>query len=268
MIGSAVMSRVQKSLGVIGFGAFGQLAAKYLHEHFSVAIYDLDSSKRALASRQGFAFVDLSEVAASDVILMCVPIRHLRGTVRSIAPFLRPGALVVDVCSVKSMPASILDDELPDYVDVLCTHPLFGPQSARNGIAGLKIVVCPTRSRRWRLARRFLDKHLSLKVIISDPEMHDREMATVQGLTHLIAKVLVRMEPLPREMVTLSFEHLLKAMGLVRYDSDELFRSIEQDNPFAAHVTDRFFELARELQYELEHQSRSSRLSRSLEVVR
>jgi prephenate dehydrogenase len=259
---------VQKSLGVIGFGAFGQLAAQYLREHFSLVIYDLDISKRDLATRQNFTFVDLDEAAATDVILMCVPIRHLRETVRSITPFLRPGALVVDVCSVKSMPASILNDELPDHVDILCTHPLFGPQSARNGIADLKIVICPTRSRRWRLARRFLEKQLLLKVILSDPEMHDREMATVQGLTHLIAKVLVRMEPLPREMVTLSFGHLLKAMDLVRYDSDELFRSIEQDNPFTAHVTERFFDLARELQHELERRSRSNRRNPNLEAVR
>ncbi|WP_204301532.1 hypothetical protein, partial [Stenotrophomonas maltophilia] len=81
--------------------------------------------------------------------------------------------------------------------------------SARDGIAGLKIAVCPIRGGRGRRVAAFLRKVLRLDVIMTTPEAHDREAATVQGLTHLIAKVLVQMEPLPTRMTTRSFDLLM-----------------------------------------------------------
>ena len=77
-------------------------------------------------------------------------------------------------------------------------------------------------------------------------EDHDREAATVQGLTHLIARVLMAMEPLPTRMTTASFDRLMQAVDMVRHDSPAVFRAIERDNPFAAEVRERFFALADE----------------------
>ena len=71
-----------------------------------------------------------------------------------------------------------------------------------------------------------------------------REAATVQGLTHLIARVLMAMEPLPTRMTTASFDRLMQAVDMVRHDSPAVFRAIERDNPFAAEVRERFFDLA------------------------
>ena len=73
-----------------------------------------------------------------------------------------------------------------------------------------------------------------------------REAATVQGLTHLIARVLMAMEPLPTRMTTASFDRLMQAVDMVRHDSPAVFRAIERDNPFAAEVRERFFALADE----------------------
>jgi prephenate dehydrogenase len=137
--------------------------------------------------------------------------------------------------------------ELPDHVDIVGTHPLFGPQSGRDGIAGLKIAVCPIRGRRGLRVAAFLRAALRLKVYVTTPEAHDREAATVQGLTHLIAKVLVKMEPLPTRMTTASFDMLMKGVDMVRYDAPEVFMAIERANPYSAEVRQRFFRLAAEL---------------------
>ena len=52
---------------------------------------------------------------------------------------------------------------------VVATHPLFGPQSARDGIAGLKVAVCPIRGRRGaRVAVFFLRERLRLNVVDDD----------------------------------------------------------------------------------------------------
>ncbi len=73
----------------------------------------------------------------------------------------------------------------------------------------------------------------------------------VQGLTHLIARVLVQMEPLPTRMTTKSFELLMQAVGMVRHDAPEVFQAIEHANPYAPQVRRRFFELADRLNAEL-----------------
>ena len=75
----------------------------------------------------------------------------------------------------------------------------------------------------------------------------------VQGLTHLIACVLMAMEPLPTRMTTASFDRLMQAVDMVRHDSPAVFRAIERDNPFAAEVRARFFTLADAARNESDH---------------
>lgn len=159
-----------------------------------------------------------------------------------------------DVASVKLGPAREMAAAPPDHVRIIGTHPLFGPQSALTGLARLKIAICPVRGAGERRVKRllaFLQDHPHLDAFPSDPDSHDKDMAMVQGLTHLIAKVLDEMEPLPRRQTTLSFDYLVKAMQLVRGDSDELFRAIERENPYSADVRRTFFRLTDELRSSL-----------------
>ena len=118
-------------------------------------------------------------------------------------------------------------------------------------MAGLKIAICPIRGDRARRVAAFLRKAFGLRVYITTPEAHDREAAVVQGLTHLIAKVLVQMEPLPTKMTTASFDKLMSAVEMVRYDPPSVFLAIEQANPYAVEVRERFFELADQLRTSL-----------------
>jgi len=93
---------------------------------------------------------------------------------------------------------------------------------------------------------------LGLDVIMTTPDAHDREVALAQGLTHLIAKILVQMEPLPRRMTTASFDLLMQATEMVRYDAPNVFLAIERGNPHARAVRDRFFALAEEMRLHLD----------------
>jgi len=149
-------------------------------------------------------------------------------------------------------PAKVMEAQLPHFVDIVGTHPLFGPQSARNGIQGRKIAVCPVRGNGAHRVAAFLRRTLGLRVYITTPEEHDRDAAVVQGVTHLIAKVLVRMEPLPKRLTTASFDLLMQAIEMVRYDAASVFLAIERENPYAAEVRERLFCLAEEAKAELE----------------
>ncbi len=234
-------------LGIVGFGAFGRLMATHLAPHFALYAYDPGTA----APAPGVTLTDIATVARCPIVVLAMPVDRIAEVIAAIRPHLLPGALVLDVGSVKVRPAEAMRRLLPDHVDIVGTHPLFGPQSARDGIAGLKIAVCPIRGRVAYRVAAFLRRALRLQVYVTTPETHDQEAATVQGLTHLIAKVLVSMEPLPTRLTTASFDALMRGVEMVRYDAPEVFMAIERANPYSAEVRRRFFRLAAELDREL-----------------
>jgi prephenate dehydrogenase len=224
-------------IGVIGFGAFGQLIARHLRPHCPILAFDV-MPDIAKAGELGASIVPFEVATGCPIVVLAVPVSQMRTVVADMVPFLKPGALVVDVGSVKVEPAEIMRALLPVDATVVATHPLFGPQSAQNGIAGLRIAICPIRGRRFRVAA--FCKKLGLNVIITTPEKHDRDVAEVQGLTHLVASLVVKMNPQPTRMTTRSFELLMSAVDMVRHDAPEVFQAILGANPHAGDVLKRF----------------------------
>ena len=239
--------KTKKTLGIIGFGAFGQLIAQHLREYFELCAFDPSHIPTGVAMDLGVSLKSMGEVSRCDIVVVASPVSTFEQVVASIATFCRPGAIIVDVGSVKIQPAEIMERLLPDTVSIIATHPLFGPQSAQDGIRGLKIAVCPIRGRDHAHVSRFLSRCLGLQVITTTPDQHDRDAAIVQGLTHLIAKVLLNMEPLPSDMTTKSFDLLKDAISMVQNDAPEVYEAIETANPHAEDVRRRFFDLAAKL---------------------
>lgn len=248
-----------QTLGLVGCGAFGEFMLRHLTPYFRVRVHDAARDLAPVTAVYDVAAVGLAEAAAAEIVVLAVPVQRLEPVVRSIRPHLRPGALVVDVCSVKLKPYRILSELLPDAVDFVCTHPLFGPQSGKDGIAGLKVAVCEGRGGREACVVRFLAERLRLQVIRTDPERHDRELAYVQGLTHLIAKIMAEIEPKDVLQTTRTWELLMQSIELVRYDSDELFLAIESENPFVGEAKARFFDAARGLEARLAQRAAAAR---------
>lgn len=235
-----------KTLGLIGFGQFGQLAAKHLKGHFDVLAADAADGAPEAARAIGVAFGSAQEAAAREIVVVAVPVRAMREVFAQIAPHLRDGALVIDVGSVKMLPSQWMRDLLPPTVDLVATHPLFGPQSARNGLDGLRLVVCPIRGGRAEAVAQF-GRDLGLTVTVTSAEEHDREMAYVQALTHLIGRSLVNLNIPDEQLKTPSYQHLLELCGLIGSDTFELFTAIQTQNPFASEIAEAFVAEARGL---------------------
>ncbi|KUL95517.1 prephenate dehydrogenase [Bosea sp. WAO] len=240
------------SIGIMGFGAFGRLMARHLQPHFRLRVFDPERPPCPDETGKGIAPADVAEIGACDLVILAVPVSALPSALATLSPHLRAGTVVLDVGSVKIGPALALQAGLPAHVEIVGTHPLFGPQSARHGIRGLKIAICPIRGRSAGRIAAFLRRVLGLEVIMTTPDAHDREVALVQGLTHLIAKILVQMEPLPRRMTTASFDLLMQATEMVRHDSPGVFLAIERANPHARAVRERFFTLAEAMRAHLD----------------
>lgn len=237
-----------KKLGIIGVGAFGEFMIRYLAPFFELLVHDPFRDLESVTAKYNVTAVDLEACTRSDIVILSVPVQAIEQVAKAIAGYVRPGALVMDVASVKVKPAEVLSRILPDHVDIVCTHPLFGPQSAGAGISSMKISVCNIRGDRHTAVIDFLRQNLLLDVIETTPDQHDKDLAYVQGLTHLIGKILLDMNLEGIRQTTKSFDLVMEGVRYLQDDSDQLFKAIERENPYVLEVHQRFFDKAQQLE--------------------
>lgn len=239
------------SLSIIGVGAFGEFMLKHLTPYFDVKIYDKKRDLGELTSTYNVTACDIYEAALCDVIVIAVPVRSIESVVKKIADVVQPSQLVVEVASVKSIPMEVLRDNLNPDVGFIGLHPLFGPQSGKHGIHGLNIAFVTNDYKHSSKVKDFLENSLGLNVFVCTADEHDMQMAYVQGLTHMIAKVFQMMNLPEINQETRTFELLRKMVDVVKDDSDELFQAIQTDNPYVAETKDKFFRAVKELESKL-----------------
>lgn len=221
--------------------------AQHLAPFFEVTVYDAADRARE-AEKIGVRWDDFEAVAGKKIVIFAVPLKAFEAVLKRAAAFLMPDAVCFDVCSVKMEPLRLMRDLLPETIEIIGTHPLFGPQSGREGIAGMRVALCPLRTARTDEIKRFLTETLKLRVFEKSPEEHDREMAHVQALTHFVARALDELHVVDSELATVSYEELMRAARLVSEDSWELFQTIQQGNPFADTKRKAFIEKLIELE--------------------
>lgn len=237
-------------IGIIGFGQFGQFMAQHLAPFFDVAVFD-NANLKDEAEKIGVQWANFETTASKKIVIFAVPLKSFEKVLRQSIPFLQKDALCLDVCSVKIKPIALMKEILPETVEIIGTHPLFGPQSGRESIEGLRIAVCPVRTTQTEKVKKFLAEDLKLKVLEKSPAEHDREMAHVQALTHFVARALAELHVEESELATVSYEELMKAARLVSEDSWELFQTIQQGNPFAENKRKAFIEKLIEIENRL-----------------
>jgi prephenate dehydrogenase len=144
------------TIGIIGFGRFGQFIARTFAKHGSVVVTSR-SDYTDVAEAMGVKYVPLDDPESFlaqdlDVVILATSIVSFESTVKRLVPFLedhvkksKKGPLVVDVLSVKEHAREIMLERLPEECDILCTHPMFGPDSGKNGWQNLNFVYEKTR---------------------------------------------------------------------------------------------------------------------------
>lgn len=211
-------------------------------------VFDKDESKLKEIPEAS----SLADALKSDLIILAVPISAVQATCTEIAPALRPGQIVVDTCSVKARPVQWMLETLPSFVDLLGTHPLFGPDSGKDGIGGLKIALCPVRiaPETYETICDFL-RELELVLVEVTPEEHDRQIALSQAVFHLIAQAMRRLDWGVKPISTPGPESFYRLVRTVQRDTDQLFLDMECENPFAADCRRQFIEEIERIDSEL-----------------
>ncbi len=222
---------MKQTMGIVGFGRFGRFAASHLRNYFDLSVYDSDN-RLTEAREMGIPIEPLEEVAKSCIVLLCIPISKMRPVLMEMVPHLLKNSLVADTCSVKCYPVSLMKTILPPHVQVIGTHPLFGPDSAAKGLQGKKIVLCPVRTRNLSIAESFLNR-LGLNVLISSPENHDRLMASTQAIVQFLGRAFLELGLGRQDIATPGYETLISILDVVQNDTWELFRDLQTFNQFA-----------------------------------
>jgi prephenate dehydrogenase len=233
-------------IAIIGYGRFGQLLARILSPYADIFIV----SSRKIKGVKQIDYEDLGEV---DMVIPCVPISKFEEIIKTINPFLKKNAIVMDVCSVKIFPVKIMKKYLRPDIQILATHPMFGPDSAKNGLTGLQMVVCPIRINEAQLKSILnIFKKLNLKLIQTTPEQHDKEAAQCLALVHFIGRGLAAINIKKENITTLGFDRLLAVNETVNNDTWELFLDMHHYNPYTKKIRQNFIDELKKLNKILE----------------
>jgi prephenate dehydrogenase len=168
--------------------------------------------------------------------VLSVPIGSFEGVVAEIAPYTRPGQVIIDITSVKTMPVTAMHKYFKSR-EILGIHPLFGPGA--KGVANMNFVLTPTNKTEAALAQKvtkFLESR-GARVTLMTPQEHDGMMGVVLGLAHYIA--LVAADTLSglknlKEMAAISgitYKVLLTLIESVVSEDPELYSAIQMALP-------------------------------------
>ncbi|HKC05067.1 MAG TPA: prephenate dehydrogenase/arogenate dehydrogenase family protein [Patescibacteria group bacterium] len=233
-----------KTIGIIGFGRFGKLVSKIISEQLPEFDLMVFSRQQRPPKNSGvLSFASKTAISKCDVIIPCVSISAFKQVVKELKNDIKPGCLFIDVCSVKIFPITVMKEFLPKNVNIVASHPLFGPDSAKNGIKGLKIVLWNVRSKPKIFSKtKKILKKLGFKIIEMSPQEHDKLIAFSQVFTHLVCRMAERMDIKSGVIDTASFQQFLTLKQILINDNFELFLDMNKFNPFAVRMRKKFLQ--------------------------
>lgn len=220
-------------IGIIGFGRFGKLTARYLAEDFEVFVFNR-TDKSTEIKKSGARIASLKTVCQQKIVILCVPISKFKEVLVEIGPLLKKDSVVVDVCSVKVYPTRWMKASLPETVSILATHPIFGPDSAFDSLKDRKIFLSPIRidKKQYQKIKAYLASK-KLVLIESTPEDHDHQIAISLALTHYIGRTLSEFGAAPLGIDSEGYKRLLHILEVVEHDTWQLFYDMHRYNPYA-----------------------------------
>ncbi|KAJ4832898.1 Arogenate dehydrogenase 1, chloroplastic [Turnera subulata] len=247
---SAVVDDSSKlKVGIVGFGNFGQFLAKtFVRQGHTVLSYSRTDYSNVAKQFGVSYFSDADDFCEEhpEVIVLCTSILSTGKVFKSLPlQRLKRSTLFVDVLSVKEFPRNLFLQHLPAEFDILCTHPMFGPESGKNGWSHLPLVFDKVRvgsdDRRTSRCDRFLDVFAreGCRMVEMSCTEHDRHAAGSQLITHTVGRILERLGLEPTPVSTKGYETLLNLVENTAGDSFDLYYGLFMYNANAMEQLER-----------------------------
>ena len=177
---------IDMNVGIIGGSdGLGKTLVYYFRDEFNVFITGYDNKKgRRVADELSVNYIKSNAGLAniSDIVVVSVPIQYTSEVIREVAPFMKSGSLMVDVTSIKEEPSKTMEESLPESVEYIPTHPVFGPRT--TSLDNQVIVLTAEKKGKWypKVYNYLASKNM--RIIETSAENHDFMMSIVQVLTH------------------------------------------------------------------------------------
>lgn len=236
---------------MIGTGKMGRCLSTLLKDHADVTLHSRDLKKaEAIAKRIGVVSADINAISGSDVVIATIPTGALPRFVEESLGGMSPGAVFVDVSSVKIGLIEEVLKRLPEGAGYVSIHPLFtSPKVKDKDVAFIPV-------RETATADRFLETlwKSGMNVFKTTPEEHDRATAVTQVLHHFalltMERVLQRHMKSSERFKTHSLRKTLAVIRLVERNRETALM-IQRLNKFGKGIREEFIREAEALDLEL-----------------
>jgi prephenate dehydrogenase len=189
------------NLGVVGTGLIGgSIALAGSRAGYEVTFYEPASCPVETVLSGAVRATSLDELASSsDLIFIATPVSTIASVADRLAPFVRPTAIVSDVASVKGPVFGRLSEIFDGRCFYVPSHPMAG--SEKSGLEAARVnlfenavaIISPDRCRDKGVLERlahFWREAGSIPLFVDVPT-HDRLVAAVSHLPHLVAAILM-----------------------------------------------------------------------------
>lgn len=217
-------------------GGMGSFFARYFRKQGDdVVVFDV--RKRAkFAAGFSVASSNSEAVRGADLVIVSVPMGVTAGVVREVSPDLKRGSTVVEMTSVKGDALAELRTVCRSHgVGLLSIHPMFGPLSKEK-----RFKMCVVGGKGDEaVARRLFP---GARMTLLDPKEHDRLMAYVLSLVHLLN--LAFASAVVKGVGPDEFKGIASPLASAQLDLSQailsqdpaLFSKIQVENPFVVEV--------------------------------
>jgi arogenate dehydrogenase (NADP+) len=240
------------NIGIVGLGLIGGSLGLDLralgHQVLGVSRQEQTCQRAIERGVVDDASLNLTLLAAADVVFICTPIAAIAPTVQQLIPHLSPETVLTDVGSVK---AAIVDQVAPLWHNFVGGHPMAGTTDSGIDAAVLGLfaenpyVLTPIETTPTPAVKRVEEivRSLTSRVYFCRPEDHDRAVASISHLPVMVSASLIdscMSEPDPtvlelaQQLASSGFRDTSRVGGgnpelgimMARYNRESILRSL------------------------------------------
>lgn len=196
-----------KKVAIIGVGLIGgSLGLAIKKKKLARSVVGIGRRRPSIQAALRCGAIDVgtkdlrSGVRDADLVIVATPVCSITKIVKKIVRDLKSGAILTDVGSTKSQIIEEIEIYLRDRISFVGSHPLAGSEKRGVNFAnadlfrGSTVIMTKTRKTKSSSIKSLSQFWRSLgvaRVVVKTPEEHDRIVAEISHLPHLIAAALI-----------------------------------------------------------------------------
>nr|WP_275784664.1 prephenate/arogenate dehydrogenase family protein [Rhizobium gei] len=200
------MAKQFEKIALIGIGLIGSSIAREIKDKGLAAFVTISTRSEATLKRaeelglgDRYTISAADAVRDADLVIVSVPVGASGTVAAEISAHLKPGAIVTDVGSTKGSVIAQMAPHIPQGVHFIPGHPIAGTEYSGpdSGFVGLFkgrwciLTPLPDTDEAAKAKLRAFWETLGSMVDDMDPEHHDKVLAIVSHLPHIIAYNIV-----------------------------------------------------------------------------